>query len=64
MMTKDCIFRSRMPIAKPNEVVSNALGAPPTTKTSRTVPLLLVLSSMMAKVTRQVRRMKKKHHCE
>jgi hypothetical protein len=59
MMNKDCIFRSCTSIANPNKVVLDAMGASPTKKTSRMVPLLLVLSSMMAEVTRQVRRMKK-----
>jgi hypothetical protein len=45
-----------MPIAKSKEVVFNALGASPTTKTSRMVPPLLVLSSMMAEMKKQARR--------
>jgi hypothetical protein len=45
-----------MPIAKSNKVVLNVLGASPATKTSRMVPPLLVLSSMMAEMKKQVRR--------
>jgi hypothetical protein len=45
-----------MPIAKSKEVVLKVQGVFPTTKTSRMVPPLLVLSSMMVEMKKWVRR--------
>jgi hypothetical protein len=58
-----------MPIlAKTNKDVLNSLGASSTAKTSSIVPPLLVLSSMMAEMKKQVRRIYKtgdsEHCCE
>jgi hypothetical protein len=56
-----------MPIlAETNEDVLNVLGASSTTKMPRMVPPLLVLSSMMAEMKKQVRRIYKtedSNHC-